>query len=73
MVSSIVGIQKASRVYHNQDRIAELNQKHPVKSVQGQEDRVEISQSAKRLLLESQNANPQSPPQKTPSKINTTA
>jgi hypothetical protein len=72
MVSSIVGIQKASKVYHNQDRIAELNQKHPVKSVQGQEDRVDISQSAKRLLLESQNANPQSPPQKTSSKVNIT-
>ena len=72
MVSSIVGIQKASRVYHNQDRIAELNQKHPVKSVQGQEDRVDISQSAKRLLLESQNVNPQSPPQKTSSQVNTT-
>ena len=72
MVSSIVGIAKASKVYHNQDRIAELNQKHPVKSVQGQEDRVSISQTAKHLLLESQNANPQSPPQKTSSQVNTT-
>jgi len=51
---SIVGIAKASRVYHNQDRIAELNQKHPFKSVQGQADRVSISASAQRLFLESQ-------------------
>jgi hypothetical protein len=72
MVSSIVGIQKASRVYHNQDRIAELNQKHPVKSVQGQEDRVSISQSGKRLLLESQPQNSPSAPQNTSSQVNIT-
>ena len=58
---SVVGIAKASRVYNNQDRIAELNQKHPVKSVQGQEDRVSISPAAKRLLTESQNSKPPSP------------
>ena len=57
---SVVGIAKASRVYHNQDRIAELNQKHQVKSVQKQEDRVSISLSAKRLLQESQDS--KSPP-----------
>jgi len=57
---SIVGIAKASRVYHKQDRIAELNQKHPFKSVQKQEDQVSISPSAQRLLQESQN--PKSPP-----------
>jgi hypothetical protein len=57
----IVGIAKASKVYHNQDRIAELNQKHPFKSVQGQEDRVSISASAKRLLTESQNSGSSSP------------
>jgi len=72
MVSSIVGIEKASRVYHNQDRIAELNQKYPVKSVQNQEDRVSISQTAKHLLLESQNANPQSSSTKTSSQVNIT-
>ena len=53
---SIVGIAKASKVYHNQDRIAELSQKNTVKSVQGQEDRVSISQSARRLLLENQDS-----------------
>jgi hypothetical protein len=58
---SIVGIAKASRVYHNQDRIADLNQKHPFKSVQGQEDRVSISQTAQRLLLESQSSQSSSP------------
>ncbi len=62
---SVVGIAKASKVYNNQDRIAELNQKHPFKSVQGQEDRVNISQTARRLLLESQDASPSSPPPKT--------
>ena len=65
MDSSIVGIAKASRVYHNQDRIAELNQKHPFKSVQGQADRVSISKPAKRLLLESQESQSSSPSQKT--------
>jgi len=53
---SIVGIAKASKVYHNQDRIAELSQKNTVKSVQGQEDRVSISQSARLLLLENQDS-----------------
>jgi hypothetical protein len=72
MVSSIIGIAKASRVYHNQDRIAELNQKHPVKSVQDQEDRVSISQTAKHLLLESQNSNPQPSSTKTSSQVNIT-
>lgn len=63
---SIVGIAKASKVYHNQDRIAELNQKHPFKSVQGQEDRVSISASAQKLLLESQGSQSPSPSIKTP-------
>ena len=45
-----------SRVYQNQDRIAELNQKYPVKSVQGQADRVTISSTAKRLLQENQDS-----------------
>ncbi len=65
MDSSIVEIAKASRVYHNQDRIAELNQKHPFKSVQGQADRVSISKSAKRLLRENQESQSSSPSQKT--------
>jgi hypothetical protein len=69
---SVVGIEKASRVYNKQDRIAELNQKHPVKSVQEQEDRVSISQSGKRLLLESQNPNPPSASPKTSSQVNIT-
>ncbi len=63
---SIVGIAKASKVYHNQDRIAELNQKHPIKSVQKQEDRVSISPSAQRLLQESQDSNPPPAPLTTP-------
>lgn len=62
---SIVGITKASKVYHNQDRIADLNQKHPFKSVQGQEDRVSISQTAQRLLLESQSTQSSTPSPKT--------
>jgi len=53
---SIVGIAKASKVYHNQGRIAELNQKHPFNSVQGQADRVSISPSARQLLQESQDS-----------------
>jgi hypothetical protein len=63
---SIVGIAKASRVYHNQDRIAELNQKHPFKSVQQQEDRVSISSSAKRLLQENQDSKSPPAPATTP-------
>jgi len=62
---SIVGIAKASRVYNNQNRIAELNQKHPFKSVQGQEDRISISSSAQRLLQESQGTQTSSPSTKT--------
>ncbi|MCH8311501.1 MAG: hypothetical protein IID17_00775 [Nitrospinae bacterium] len=62
---SIVGIAKASKVYHNQERIAELNQKHPFKSIQGQADRVSISASAQRLLLESQDSKSSSPSRKT--------
>jgi len=62
---SIVGIAKASRVYNNQNRIAELNQKHPFKSVQGQADRVSLSSSAQRLFLESQGSQSSSSPRKT--------
>lgn len=58
---SIVGIAKASKVYHNQDRIAELNQKHPFKSVQVQEDRVNISATGQQLLLENQDSKTTSP------------
>lgn len=54
MESTIVHSARISRVYLRQDRIAELNQKHPVKSVQGQEDRVTISSTAQRLLQENQ-------------------
>lgn len=63
---SIVGISKASKVYHQQDRIAELNQKHPFKSVQGQADKVSISVAAQRMLLESQSSSASSPSPKTP-------
>jgi len=62
---SIVGITKASKVYHNQDRIAELNQKHHFKSIQGQAERVSISQSARRLLQESQGSQSSPPPRNT--------
>lgn len=58
---SIIGIAKASKVYHNQDRIAELNQKHQSKSVQGQEDRVSISASARQSLLDSKGSQPPAP------------
>ena len=61
---SIIGIAKASKVYHNQDRIAELNQKHPVKSIQGQADRVSISASAQQLFLESKGSQSSSLSQK---------
>jgi hypothetical protein len=63
---SLVGITKASKVYHQQDRIAELNQKHPFKSVQGQADKVSISASAQRLLVESQSSASTSPAAKAP-------
>ncbi len=44
---SIVRLEKISKVYQNQTRIAELNKKVPVKSVQGQVDRVTLSAEAR--------------------------
>ncbi|MDA0690708.1 MAG: hypothetical protein O3A78_05240 [Nitrospinae bacterium] len=53
---SIVRSTQISKVYQNQNRIAELNQKYPFKSAQGQVDRVSISSTAERLLQENQDA-----------------
>lgn len=54
MEFSIVRSTQISKVYQNQNRIAELNQKYPFKSAQGQVDRVSISSTAQRLLQENQ-------------------
>lgn len=56
MEFSIVQSAHISRVYQNQDRIAELNQKYPVKSVQAQADQVSISSTARRMLQENQDS-----------------
>ena len=56
MEFSIVRSTQISRVYQNQDRIAELNQKYQIKSVQGQLDRVTISTNARKMLLENQDS-----------------
>ncbi len=56
MEFSIVRSTQISKVYQNQNRIAELNQKYPFKSAQGQVDRVTISSTAERLLQENQDA-----------------
>jgi len=64
MEFSIVRSTQISKVYQNQNRIAELNQKYPFKSAQGQVDRVSISSTAERLLQENQDAQTAPVPQK---------
>jgi hypothetical protein len=56
MEFSIVRSTQVTKVYQNQNRIAELNQKYPFKSAQGQVDRVSISSTAQRMLQENQDA-----------------
>lgn len=56
MEFSIVRSTNISKVYQNQDRIAELNQKFKFNSVQGQVDRVSISTNARKMLLENQDS-----------------
>ncbi len=45
---SLVRFERISKVYQNQTRIAELNKKVAVKSVQGQVDRVTLSAEARK-------------------------
>ena len=47
---SSIPVAKAVRIYQTQTRIAELNKKANIKSVQGQIDRVEISRKARQLI-----------------------
>ncbi|GJL77140.1 MAG: hypothetical protein NPINA01_01290 [Nitrospinaceae bacterium] len=61
---SIVRSTQISKVYQNQDRIAELNQKFKFNSVQGQIDRVSISTAARKMLLEDQETQTTQAPQK---------
>ncbi len=56
MEFSPVKLNRISRVYQNQVRIAELNQKSPIKSVQAQVDRVSLSPAAKKLAVEAEAA-----------------
>jgi hypothetical protein len=53
---SITRSTQVSKVYQNQNRIAELNRKYPFKSAQGQVDKVSISSTAERMLQENQDA-----------------
>ncbi|MFQ5451347.1 MAG: hypothetical protein ACE5E9_12025 [Nitrospinaceae bacterium] len=46
---SIVPINKITKVYQRQDRIAELNKKSDIKSVQGQVDRVTLSAAGRSM------------------------
>jgi len=48
----ITPVNRIFQTYQNQARIAELNKKHAVKTVQGQRDQVTISKEALRLLAE---------------------
>lgn len=48
-VSSIVAA-KISQIYQTQTRIAELNKKANIKSIQGQVDKVTFSPKAKQLV-----------------------
>jgi hypothetical protein len=50
MEISIVTVNRIFKTYQGQARIAELNSKNPVKRVQGQRDRVSISNEARAAL-----------------------
>jgi len=50
MEISIVTVNRVFKTYQGQARIAELNSKNPVKRVQGQRDRVSISNEARAAL-----------------------
>ncbi|MBC8286212.1 MAG: hypothetical protein H8E42_01925 [Nitrospinae bacterium] len=50
MEISIVTVNRVFKTYLGQARIAELNSKNPVKRIQGQRDRVSISNEAKAAL-----------------------
>ena len=47
---SAIPLAEAAKIYQTQTRIAELNKKVNIKSVQGQMDRVEISPKARQLI-----------------------
>ena len=47
---AIVSTSRIFKTYQGQARIAELNSKNPVKRVQGQRDRVSISNAARAAL-----------------------
>jgi len=47
---AISAVNRVFKTYQGQARIAELNSKNPVKRVQGQRDRVSISDAAKKAL-----------------------
>ncbi len=50
MQVSMVTVNRVFKTYQGQARIAELNSKNPVKRVQGQRDRVSISNEARMML-----------------------
>ncbi len=47
---SIVPVSKVFKTYQGQARIADLNNKNPVRRVQGQRDQVTISSAARQAL-----------------------
>lgn len=49
-ISIVVPASRVFKTYQGQARIAELNNKNPVKRVQGQRDRVSISAEARTAL-----------------------
>ena len=49
-ISIVVPANRVFKTYQGQARIAELNNKNPVKRVQGQRDRVSISEEARAAL-----------------------
>ena len=49
MTLSVTDIGRVSGSYRSQTRIAELNRQNPVRTVQGQVDRVTISEKARQL------------------------
>ena len=64
---SIVPVSRVFKTYQGQARIAELNKKSSVKRVQGQVDRVNISNAARQALQKNPNGDtPQVAPKEAP-------
>ena len=50
MTLSVNDIGRVSGAYQSQTRIAQLNRQNPVRTVQGQVDRVTISEKARQII-----------------------